>query len=179
MKILGIRSVVHRRFRVTTTDSYHPLLVLENILNREFSATALNQEWTSDITYIHTDEGLLYLAGVLYLFSRKTVGWSIKDTIHSDLCVEALEMTPARRKPGGSLLHHSDRGSQYASHQYQTRLKDFDIDCGMSLVANYWDNAMESLWASLKTELIYQRNVKTRHQAIDAVFQWIEVWYNR
>lgn len=180
MKQLGIRSVVHKKFRITTTDSNHDLPVHENTLERDFTATAPNQKWTADITYIHTDEGLLYLAGVLDLFSRKIVGWSIKDTLHSDLCIEALEMALARRRPKEQLLHHSDRGSQYAGRRYQDKLGEFDLRCSMSRVGNCWDNAvMESVWASLKTELIYQRRFKTRQEAMDAIFEWIEVWYNR
>jgi len=180
MKNHGIASIVHRKFRITTTDSNHDRPVFENRLDRDFNATAPNQKWAADITYIHTDEGFVYLAGVVDLFSRKIVGWSINDTLHTDLCVEALEMALADRRPGGGLLHHSDRASQYAGDQYQAKLSEFDLQCSMSRVGNCWDNAVvESLWASLKTELIFQRNFQTRQQAADAVFQWIVVWYNR
>ena len=180
MQAMGIRSIVNSKFRVTTTDSNHDLPVHENVLDRDFLATLPNQKWVTDITYIHTDEGFLYLAGVVDLFSRKIVGWCMKDSLHSDLCVEALEMALARRNPIKGLLHHSDRGSQYAGSQYQNKLAEFGLSCSMSRVGNCWDNAvMERVWASLKTELVYQRKFKTKQEAIDAIFEWIEVWYNR
>ena len=180
MKELGIASVVGRKFRVTTTDSNHDQPVFENRLDRDFVATAPNQKWAADITYIPTGEGFVYLAGVVDLFSRKIVGWSMKDTLHADLCVEALEMALADRRPGQPLLHHSDRGCQYAGKQYQDKLAEFALECSMSRVGNCWDNAVvESLWASLKNELVFQRNFATRQQAKDAIFEWIVVWYNR
>lgn len=180
MKDNGIASIVKRKFRVSTTDSDHDQPVFENVLDRDFVANGINQKWACDITYIHTDEGFLYLAGVVDLFSRKIVGWSMKDTLHSDLCVEALEMALAQRMPGEGLLHHSDQGSQYCSEQYQTQLKNFKITCSMSRVGNCWDNAVvESLWASLKRELIYQRKFKTKQEAQQAIFEWIVIWYNR
>jgi len=180
MKEHGIASIVSKKFRVTTTDSNHPHPVFENRLDREFNATAPNQKWTADITYIPTDEGFLYLAGVVDLFSRKIVGWSMKDTLHTDLCIEALEMALANRQPMHPILHHSDRGCQYAGTQYQDKLAEFDIECSMSRVGNCWDNAVvESLWASLKNELVFQRTFQTKQQAKDAIFEWIVVWYNR
>ena len=180
MKEHGIASTVSRKFRVATTDSNHPHPVFQNRLDRDFTATAPNQKWAADITYIHTDEGFLYLAGVVDLFSRKIVGWSIKDTLHTDLCVEALEMALADRRPEHPILHHSDRGCQYAGTQYQDKLAEFDLECSMSRVGNCWDNAVvESLWASLKNELVFQRTFKTKQQARDAIFEWIVVWYNR
>lgn len=180
MKEHGIVSTVSRKFRIATTDSNHPHPVFQNRLDREFTATAPNQKWAADITYIHTDEGFLYLAGVVDLFSRKIVGWSIKDTLHTDLCVEALEMALADRRPEHPILHHSDRGCQYAGSQYQDKLAEFDLECSMSRVGNCWDNAVvESLWASLKNELVFQRTFKTKQEAKDAIFEWIVVWYNR
>ncbi len=180
MKEHGIKSNVGRKFRVTTTDSQHDHPVFENRLNRDFTANAPNQKWAADITYIPTDEGFLYLAGIVDLFSRKIVGWSMKDTLHTDLCVEALEMALASRQPRFPLLHHSDRGCQYASREYQDTLAAFTLDCSMSRVGNCWDNAVvESLWASLKNELVFQRTFATRQQAKDAIFEWIVVWYNR
>ena len=136
MRAMGIRSVVHQKFRVSTTDSNHELPVRQNLLDRDFTATLPNQKWACDITYVHTGEGPLYLAGVLDCFSRRMVGWNIKDTLHADLCVEALEMAWARRKPEAGLLHHSDRGSQYAGGQYQDKLAEFDLTCSMSRVGN-------------------------------------------
>lgn len=180
MKNNGIASIVNQKFRVSTTDSNHDQPVFENILDRAFVADTINQKWACDITYIHTDEGFLYLAGVMDLFSRKIVGWSMKDTLHTDLCVEALEMALAARRPGLGLLHHSDQGSQYCSEQYQTQLQNFKITCSMSRVGNCWDNApVESLWASLKRELVYQRRFKTKQEAQQAIFEWIVIWYNR
>jgi transposase InsO family protein len=180
MKEHGIQSVVHKKFRVTTTNSNHPHPVFENRLDRDFTATAPNQKWAADITYIHTDEGFLYLAGVVDLFSRKIVGWSIKDSLHADLCVEALEMALAHRRPKHPVLHHSDRGCQYAGKQYQDKLYEFTLECSMSRVGNCWDNAVvESLWASLKNELVFQQHFQTKQQARDAIFEWIVVWYNR
>lgn len=180
MKEHGIRSSVNRKFRVTTTDSNHEHPVFANRLDRDFSAIVPNQKWAADITYIHTDEGFLYLAGVVDLFSRKIVGWSMKETLHSDLCVEALEMALAGRRPTLPLLHHSDRGCQYAGRQYQDKLTLFNMECSMSRVGDCWDNAVvESLWASLKNELVFQRHFKTRQEAKDAIFEWIVVWYNR
>ena len=180
MKEHGIKSIVARKFRIITTDSNHNHPVFENRLDRDFAATAPNQKWAADITYIPTAEGFLYLAGVVDLFSRKIIGWSMKDTLHSDLCVEALEMAIAGRKPKGPLLHHSDRGCQYAGRQYQDKLEEFTLQCSMSRVGNCWDNAVaESLWASLKNELVFQRTFATRQEAKDAVFEWIVIWYNR
>ena len=180
MREHGIQSIIHRKFRVTTTDSHHDHPVFENRLNRDFAATAPNQKWAADITYIPTNEGPLYLAGVVDLFSRKIIGWSMKDTLHADLCVEALEMAVAQRQPRLPLLHHSDRGCQYAGKQYQDKLAEFTLECSMSRVGNCWDNAVvESLWASLKNELVFQRTFDTRQQAQDAIFEWITVWYNR
>jgi putative transposase len=180
MKEHGIQSIVHRKFRVATTDSDHPHPVFENRLDRDFTATGINQKWAADITYIHTDEGLLYLAGVVDLFSRRIVGWSLKETLHSDLCIEALEMALAHRRPTQPLLHHSDRGCQYAGRPYQEKLIEFTLECSMSRVGNCWDNAVvESLWASLKNELVFQRHFHTKQQARDAIFEWIVVWYNR
>ena len=180
MRELGVRSNVHKKFRVTTTDSDHDHPVFENRLDRDFAADAPNRKWAADITYIPTGEGFVYLAGVVDLFSRRIVGWSMKDTLHADLCVEALEMALAARRPEHSLLHHSDRGCQYAARQYQDMLTLFTLECSMSRVGDCWDNAVvESLWASLKKELVHQRTFATRQEAKDAVFEWITVWYNR
>ena len=180
MKDNGIKSSVHKKFRVGTTDSNHPHPVFENRLDRDFTATGPNQKWAADITYIHTNEGFLYLAGVVDLFSRRIIGWSIKDTLHADLCVEALEMALLQRRPQHPVLHHSDRGCQYAGKHYQDKLTEFTLQCSMSRVGNCWDNAVvESLWASLKNELVFQRTFATKQQAMDAIFEWIVVWYNR
>jgi putative transposase len=180
MRTHGVRSIVTRRFRVTTTDSNHDHPVFENRLDRDFAADAPDQKWAADITYVPTGEGFVYLAGVVDLYSRKVVGWAVKDTLHADLCVEALEMALADRRPGGPLLHHSDRGCQYAGRQYQAKLGAHALECSTSGVGDCWDNAVvESLWASLKNELVHQRRFATRQEAKDAIFEWIVVWYNR
>lgn len=180
MRAHDVRSIVNRKSRVTTTDSNHDHPVFENRLDRDFAADAPDRKWAADITYVDTDEGFLYLAGVVDLYSRKVVGWSMRDTLHADLCVEALEMALANRRPGHPLLHHSDRGCQYAGRQYQAKLGAHALTCSMSRVGNCWDNAVvESLWASLKNELVHQRRFATRQEAKDAIFEWIVVWYNR
>ena len=180
MKENGIASCVHKKFRVTTTDSSHPHPVFENRLDRDFTATGMNRKWAADITCIHTHEGFLYLAGIVDLFSRRIVGWAMKDTLHADLCVEALEMALVNRRPKHPVLHHSDRGCQYAGKQYQDKLIEFSLECSMSGVGNCWDNAVvESLWASLKNELVFQRTFATKQEAMDAIFEWIVVGYNR
>lgn len=180
MKEHGIASTIRRKFRVATTDSSHDGPVFANRLDRDFDADAPDRKWAADITYVPTGEGFVYLAGVIDLYSRRVVGWCMKETLHSDLCVEALEMALARRRPGAGLLHHCDRGCQYASGAYQAKLTAFGLESSMSGVGDCWDNAViESLWASLKTELVYQENFATRQAARDAIFEWIEVWYNR
>jgi transposase InsO family protein len=180
MREHGIRSNVNRRFRVTTTDANHDHPVFANRLDRDFAADGPDRKWAADITYVPTGEGFVYLAGVVDLYSRRVVGWSMKDTLHADLCVEALEMALAARRPKRPLLHHSDRGCQYAGRQYQAKLGQHALACSMSGVGDCWDNAVvESLWASLKNELVYQRTFATRQEARDAIFEWIVVWYNR
>ena len=181
MKEHGIASTtVRRKFRVTTTDSNHDRPVFANRLDRQFDADAPDRKWAADITYVPTDEGFVYLAGVVDRFSRRIVGWCMNETLHADLCVEALEMALIRRRPAAGLLHHSDRGCQYVSDSYQAKLSAFGLDCSMSGVGDCWDNAVvESLWAGLKTELVYQQKFATRQAARDAIFEWIEVRYNR
>ena len=188
MKENGIASCIHKKFRVTTTDSNHPHPVFDNRLDRDFTATGMDRKWAADITYIPTHEGFLYLAGIVdpsassgqVLFSRKIIGWCMKDTLHADLCVEALEMALVNRRPKHPVLHHSDRGCQYAGKQYQDKLIEFSLECSMSGVGNCWDNAVvESLWASLKNELVFQRTFATKQEAMDAIFEWIVIWYNR
>jgi transposase InsO family protein len=184
MKQAGIRSKIHRRFKVCTTDSDHGLPVYENTLNRQFTADAPNRKWLCDITYVHTGEGFIYLAAVLDVFSRKIVGWSIGDSLDRSLCIDALKsaLNGRRKMPGGlsGLLHHSDRGSQYASADYQQLLKAWDITVSMSRVGNCWDNAMmESFFGSFKTELIHHERFATMAQATSRIIAWIEGWYNR
>jgi putative transposase len=180
MKQTEIRSVMHRRFVVSTTDSHHDFPVADNVLNREFHAELPNKKWCCDITYIPTDEGILYLAGVMDLCSRKIVGWSMEDHMRTELCLDALNMALRSRQPGDDLIHHSDRGVQYASTDYQRLLQSQDIGVSMSRVGNCYDNAvMESFWGTLKTELVYQRHYRTREEARQSIFKYIECWYNR
>ena len=184
MRIAGIRSKMHRKFRMSTTDSAHGLPVFENVLNRAFESDAVNRKWLCDITYVHTNEGFIYLSAVLDTFSRKVVGWSIGDSLDRSLCVDALKSAIAgrRRMPGGlsGLLHHSDRGGQYASADYQELLQAWQITVSMSRVGNCWDNAMmESFFGSFKTELIHHQQFATKQQATSRIIAWIEGWYNR
>ena len=179
MRSAHLKATPVKRF-VVTTDSDHPLPVAENLLNREFVSEMPNHRWVSDITYIWTSEGWLYLAVVLDLFSRRVVGWSMSRTMERSLVISALEMAVSRRHPRMGLLCHSDRGSQYASHDYQQALSQAGIVCSMSRKGNCWDNApMESFFASLKRELVHRARFRSRAEAMSAVFRWIEVWYNR
>jgi putative transposase len=184
MKRAGIRSKMHRKFKICTTDSKHHLPVFQNKLDRQFTADAPNRKWLCDITYVHTDEGFIYLSAVLDTFSRKIVGWSLSDSLDRSICIDALKSAISGRKkmPGelNGLLHHSDRGSQYASSDYQELLRAWDITVSMSRVGNCWDNAMmESFFGSFKTELIHHEKFQTRQQAKSRIIAWIEGWYNR
>jgi transposase InsO family protein len=175
----GVAAKTRRKFRCTT-DSNHGRPVAENILARQFEPAAANRAWTADITYIPTGEGWLYLAAVEDLHSRRIVGWSMSERIDSRLVVDALEMAVARRLPGAGLVAHSDRGSQYASEHYQQLLASHGITCSMSRRGDCWDNApMESFFASLKKELVHDAEFATRAEARAALFEYIEVFYNR
>ena len=179
MRREGIAAKTKRKFRVTT-DSNHDRPVAENVLGRQFEPEAPNQSWSSDITYVATDEGWLYLAAVEDLYSRRIVGWSMSSRIDSRLVVDALEMALAGGRPGAGLVVHSDRGSQYASEHYQGLLARHGITCSMSRRGNCWDNApMESFFASLKKELIRGEIFATREEARASIFEYIEVFYNR
>ncbi len=179
MREHGIRARHKRRYRATT-DSKHGLPVADNLLDRNFSPEAPNRVWTADLTYVWTDEGWLYLAVVLDLFNREIVGWSIKPRMTADIAISALTMAWFRRKPAPGLLHHSDRGSQYASHAFQTRLADYGMVCSMSRQGNCWDNApTESFFNSLKNERVHGTRYATRQEAIADLFEYIEVFYNR
>jgi len=163
-----------------TTDSRHPNPIADNVLGRQFEALLPNQKWAVDITYIPTDEGWLYLAGVIDLCSRRIVGWSMADHMRVTLASDALNMAIARRRPGQGLLHHSDRGVQYASEDYRYLLQSNEIQASMSGKGDCWDNAvMESFWATLKNELVNHERYATREQARASIFEYIEVFYNR
>ena len=180
MRDQGIRSVVHRRFRVRTTDSSHAHPIAPNVLDRDFERDLPDEAWCADITYVPTQEGWLYLACVIDLCSRRIVGWSMAEHLRAELCTEALEMAVARRRPGEGLVHHSDRGVQYACGEYRELLEEHGIQCSMSNRGDCWDNApMESFFATLKSELVYQNDYPTREEARRSIFQYIEVFYNR
>ncbi len=179
MRRNGIRSKVKRKFKATT-DSNHNLPVAENILNRQFKAEARNKKWVSDITYLWTDEGWLYLAGILDLYDGAIVGWSMDSRMTKSLIINALREACIRRNPGSGLILHSDRGSQYCSNDYQEEIKKRQFICSMSRKGNCWDNApMESFWGKLKTEWIYGKRFRTRDEIKQAVFEYIELFYNR
>jgi len=167
-----------RKFKVTT-DSDHGLPVAPNRLDRQFTQTEPNRAWVSDITYIPTREGWLYLAAVQDLFSRKIVGWALKERLTRDLVIDALQMAIDRRCPEAGLICHSDRGSQYASDDYQALLAEHGLVCSMSRKGDVWDNAViESFYRTIKTELIYHHDFQTREEARRIVFEYIEMFYN-
>lgn len=178
MKNNDIQASTKKKFR-HTTDSNHSHPVAENLLNQQFEQEKPNTVWVSDLTYIPTREGWLYLVCVLDLHSRKVVGWSMSERMTKDLVLSALEMALLRRRPESGLLHHSDRGSQYASGAFQQRLREENITCSMSRKGNCYDNAvMESFFASLKKELVHQADYQTRAEARQSLFEYIEVFYN-
>jgi transposase InsO family protein len=180
MRQEGIRSKVRRRFKVRTTDSSHAHAVAPNVLDRDFGADAPDRKWAADITYVATDQGWLYLAVVLDLCSRKVVGWAMADHLRAELCTDALEMALERRRPAGGLLHHSDRGVQYACGEYRDLLRSQGIECSMSRRGDCYDNAVvESFFKTLKAELVYHEHYATREQARRSVFEYLEVFYNR
>jgi putative transposase len=180
MRVHGLAAKTSRKYKVTT-DSKHSLPVAENVLNREFQQDTPDRVWLADITYIWTQEGWLYLAAVLDSHSRKIVGWSMSHRMQKSLVMDALRMALGRRCPdqAESLMHHSDRGSQYASQAFQDLLRDRNITCSMSRKANCWDNAMmESFFATLKKEQIHHESYSTREEARQSVFEYIELFYN-
>jgi putative transposase len=180
MKELEIQAKMKKKFVPCTTDSRHHQPVARNILDRQFTAELPNQKWAVDITYILTGEGWLYLAGVMDLCSRMIVGWSMADHMKTELVSDALQMAVTRRQPGPDLLHHSDRGVQYASDDYQHLLQLHQMQSSMSGKGNCWDNAAaESFWSTLKTELVHHQQYATREQARQSIFEYIEIFYNR
>ena len=181
MRVNGIIARYKRKYK-TTTDSRHTLPVASNLLNRQFNVNTPNQVWVSDITYIPTQEGWLYLATILDLYSRKIVGWAMDERMQKGLVIRALQMALHHRQPRPiqRLMHHSDRGSQYASKLFQKLLKANDIRCSMSRKGNCWDNAVaESFFRTLKEELVHQQRYKTRDDAKHSIFEYIEVFYNQ
>jgi putative transposase len=171
-----------KRFVPRTTDSSHPHPIAPNRLERAFQASAPDRKWCCDLTYVWTDQGWLYLSVVIDLFSRRVVGWSMSDDLKARGVAEALEMAIRRRKPErhAGLLHHSDRGVQYACELYRDLLEGHRIQCSMSRAGNCYDNAVaESFFATLKSELVHRTHYRTREEARASVFEWIECWYNR
>ena len=178
-KQLGLRCKQKRKFKATT-DSRHNLPVAPNLLDRQFAVTAPNRAWVTDITYIPTDEGWLYLSGVKDLFNGELVGYALDVRMTQQLVMQALFRAVATKRPGKGLIHHSDRGSQYCSQSYQKLLQQFGMHASMSRKGNCWDNApMESCWGSLKTELVHHCRFTTREQAKRVITEYIEIFYNR
>jgi len=179
MRGMGLRPPAPRK-RVTTTvrDATHP--VAPNELARDFTATRPNERWVTDITYVWTDQGWAYVAIILDLFSRIVVGWSIDVTATTQLALTALQSAVQRRRPGAGLLHHSDRGCQYTSAEYRAQLQTLGVTVSMSRKGNCWDNAVaESFFATLKTELVHRRGWRNALELRAALFEYIEVFYNR
>lgn len=177
----GIRARGKRRFRVTTTDSRHGLPIVPNLLDRDFNVAAPNQVWVGDLTYIPSEEGWLFLAVVIDLFSRKIVGWSMREDMTSRVALDAVRMAWFQRCPGvkTGLMFHSDRGSQYASEKFQELLRECGITPSMSRKGNCWDNACsETVFASLKVERLHGQRFDTIRQAKDEVIDWL-LWYNQ
>ena len=178
MKALNLKVKIKRKYKVTT-DSKHRFPVAENILNRQVSPQSPNQAWGTDITYLWTQEGWIYLAVVIDLYSRRVVGWAMDKRMKKALVIRALMMAVNLRKPQSSLIHHSDRGSQYASHDYQKLLKQHNMIPSMSRKGNCWDNApIERFFSSLKREWTGDRLYKTRKEAIADVREYVAVYYN-
>jgi transposase InsO family protein len=173
-------SQAKRRFRVALTDSNHDLPIAPNRLRDTKLPTRRDGVWVADITYVDTEEGWLYVAGVLDRHTRRCVGWAMEDTLATSLPLAALDMALQHRRPAAGLVHHSDRGVQYASAAYRQRLAAAGVQPSMSRRGNCYDNAaMESFWSSLKRELVHRVRFATRAQARAAVFEWIEIFYNR
>jgi transposase InsO family protein len=180
MREAGICAAPRRRFVPRTTDSTHDHPIAPNRLERDFAARAPNQKWACDLTCIRTDQGWLFLAVVMDLFSRKIVGWSMSENSKAECVAQALSMAISRRKPPAGLLHHSDRGVQYACGLYRRLLLRHGIAPSMSRRGNCYDNAcVESFFGTLKSELVHRTHYPTRRQAEASVFEWIEVFYNR
>ncbi|KFM98414.1 integrase core domain protein [Paenibacillus macerans] len=180
MRELGFRACVARKYKVQTTDSNHDLPIAPNILNQQFQVNKPNKVWVTDITYIPCREGRLYLASVMDLCTREIVGWRLNDRMTTDLVLDALKDAYVAKRPKKGLIHHSDRGSQYASHEYREQLKIYKMTASMSRKGNCYDNAcIESFHSILKKELIYCKRFKTKQQAYDEIYRYIEFFYNR
>jgi transposase InsO family protein len=180
MREADLRPKTGRRFKPVTTDSNHDRPVAPNRLNQDFTAAGPDQKWGTDITYVPTAEGWLYLAVVLDLYSRRIVGWAMSHSLHRQLVIDAVQMALAARNPAPGLLHHSDRGSQYASADYQAILTKAGMVSSMSRKGHCYDNApVESFFGTLKTELVFHRQYASRAEARADIFEYLEVFYNR
>ena len=180
MHSLKLTVKMKRRFKVTTTDSNHNYSISPNRLQRDFKTNISNKVYVGDITYIRTQQGWLYLAVVIDLFSRQVVGWSMHERMKTSLVNDALQMALRKRHPPKGLVWHTDRGSQYASDEHRKLLSQHQILQSMSRKGDCWDNAVsESFFHSLKTEMVYHENFKTRAEANQSIFEYIEVFYNR
>jgi putative transposase len=180
MRSAGLRARRRLGRRPRTTDSKHALPVAPNVLSQKFTVEVPDRVWVGDITYLRTGEGWLYLAVLLDLYSRRVVGWALDRNIDRSLALRALTMALDRRRPDPALLHHTDRGSQYASTDYQLELEEAGLRCSMSRKGNCYDNAVaESFFATLKKELAHHRRWRTRDEATPAIFEYIEGFYNR
>jgi len=178
MRNNSIKIVRTRKFKATT-DSNHTFNIAPNLLDQDFSADAPNQKWAGDISYIWTSEGWLYLAVILDLYSRRVIGWAVSNRMKRDLAIRALDMAVALRQPPKGCIHHTDRGSQYCSGDYQKRLNKHGFEVSMSGKGNCYDNSMvETFFKSLKAELIWRNRWETRRQAEAAIFQYINGFYN-
>ena len=176
---LGLRCKQKRKFKATT-NSKHSLPLAPNHLDRQFATTAPNEAWVSDITYVATEEGWLYLAGIKDLFNGELVGYAMSERMTTDLVSQALFRAVASKRPAKGLILHSDRGSQYCAHAYQKQLRQFGMQASMSRKGDCWDNApMESFWGSLKNELVHHQSFETREQARREITEYIEIFYNR
>ena len=176
---LGLRCKQKRKFKATTNSS-HTLPLAPNLLDRQFAVATPNCAWVTDITYVATDEGWLYLAGIKDLFNGELVGYAMSDRMATTLVSQALFRAVAAKRPAKGLIHHSDRGSQYCSHAYRKQLQQFGMQASMSRKGDCWDNApMESFWGSLKNELVHHRRFTTREQATREITEYIEIFYNR
>ncbi len=179
MRLHGIYAKTKRRFKVTTHSNHH-LPVAENLLRGQFQTDSPNKVWLSDITYIRTREGWLYLSAILDLYNRQVIGWSMDERLTQDLVIQALQQALGRRKPDSGVVFHSDRGSQYAGQAFKSVLEQHHFSQSMSAAGNCYDNAvMESFFHTLKTEVVYFERYRTRAEARQSIFEYIEVFYNR
>ena len=176
-----MKSIISKKYRVQTTNSRHPYGVSENYLQQDFTASRLAQKWVSDLTYIKTNEGWLYLTTVIDLADRKVIGWALSKTMKAkETTVAAFNMAVNNRPVVLPLLFHSDRGVQYACSEFTSKLKKWPVTQSMSRKGNCWDNAVaESFFKTMKTEMVYHKSFQTKAEAKLAVFEYIEVWYNR